>query len=153
MLVEPGKYGAINTTDKKTNGFYVIIFKSEAYTLHDNTTIDGIIITPGELVVKSKYLCSMQVDTNWYWNQHPQYHFITEPTRKILHPKLEVNAVTDFHEITKSVCTRTQAKKDISRQLIYLTDSDHDYILEEIIRQDKIEFEIYVEVYSDDEEN
>ena len=30
--VESGKYGAINTTDTSTNGFYVIMFTSGAYT-------------------------------------------------------------------------------------------------------------------------
>ena len=34
-----------------------------------------------------------------------------------------------------------------------LTYSEYDYILEEIGRQDKIEFEIDVKVYSDDEED
>ena len=43
-------------------------------------------------------------------------------------------------------------KKFISRQPICLTDSGYDYILEEIGRQDKIDFEIDVEVYIDDEE-
>ena len=66
LLVESGKYGAINTTGTTTNGFHVIIFTSEAYTLQYNTTMDGQIITAGELIVKSQYLCSMQVDTNWY---------------------------------------------------------------------------------------
>ena len=45
LLVESGKYGAINTTDTTTNGFYVIMFKSEAYILQDNTTLYGKIIT------------------------------------------------------------------------------------------------------------
>ena len=40
-LVESGKYGAINTTDTKTNEPYVIMFTSEAYTLQDNITVDG----------------------------------------------------------------------------------------------------------------
>ena len=53
----------------------------------------------------------MQVDTNCYCNQHPQQHVIALPTRTILHPRLEVNAVTYFHEIPKSVCIITQAKK------------------------------------------
>ena len=39
-LVESGNYGAINTTDTETNGFYVIMFTLGAYTLKDNTTID-----------------------------------------------------------------------------------------------------------------
>ena len=51
-LVESGKYGAINITDTSTNGFYVIVFISGAYKLQENTTIDGQIITAGELVVK-----------------------------------------------------------------------------------------------------
>ena len=103
-LVKPGKNGAIKTTDMTTNGLYVTMFTSEAYTLQDNTTIDGKIITAGKLVVKSRYICSMQVDNNWYWNQHPQQHVITVPTHTILDPQLEVNAVTDFHAIPKSVC-------------------------------------------------
>ena len=60
-LVESEEYCAIKTTGTTTNGFYVIILISEAYTLQDNTTIDVQIITAGELVVKAKYLCSMQV--------------------------------------------------------------------------------------------
>ena len=75
------------------------MFTSEAYTLEENTTIDGKIITTGELVVKAQYLCSMQVDTNLYWNQHPQHHVITVPTRTILRPRLEVNSVTIFYSI------------------------------------------------------
>ena len=47
LLVESGKYGAINTTDSTTNGFYVVVFTSEAYTLQYNTTLDGEIITAG----------------------------------------------------------------------------------------------------------
>ena len=46
-LVESGKCVSINTTDTTTNLFYVIILTSESYTLHDNTTIDGQIITTG----------------------------------------------------------------------------------------------------------
>ena len=91
----------------------------------------------------------MQIYNTWYLNQQPKHPVITVPTRTILHPQLEVNAITDFHAIPTSVCSRTQAKKSISRQTIYFTDADYDYILEEIGRQDKIEFEIEVDVYSD----
>ena len=125
-LVESGKYEAINTTYTYTNGFYVIMFTSGAYTLQENTKIDGQIISAGELVVNAKYLCSMQVDTNSYWNQHPKYHVIKVQTRTILHPQLEGDAITDFHAIPTSVCSRTQVKKSISRQPICLTGADYD---------------------------
>ena len=66
LLVQSVNYGAINTIDGENNGFYVIMFQSEVYTLQDNTTIDGQVITSGEFFVKEQYLCSMQVYTNWY---------------------------------------------------------------------------------------
>ena len=83
----------------------------------------------------------MQIYTNCYCNQQPKHHVITVPTRTILHQQLEVNAITDFRAIPTSVCSRTKAKKSISRQPICLTDADYDYILEEIGRQDKIEMD------------
>ena len=64
------------------------MFTSGAYTLQENTAIDGQIITAGELGVKEKDLCSIQLDTNWYWNQQPKHHFSTVTTRTILHPQL-----------------------------------------------------------------
>ena len=60
----------------------------------------------------------MKVDTNWYWNQQAKHNFITVTTRTIIHPQLEVNAVTDFHAIPTSVFTRKQARTAISRQPI-----------------------------------
>ena len=103
------------------------------------------------MVFKSLNIFSMQVDTNWYWNQQPKHYFITVPTRTVIHPKLEVNAVTDFHAIPTSVCTRTQAEKAISRQPIRLNDSEYDYILEEIGLRDKIYFKRDMEVDCADE--
>ena len=48
---------------------------------------------------------------------------------------------------------KNTGKKAISRQPICLTDADYDYILEEICRPDKIDFEREVDVYSDDMED
>ena len=105
------------------------------------------------MVVKAKYICSMQVDTNWYWYQQPKHHVISVPTHTIIHPQLEGDAITDFHAITTSICSRKQAKKSISRQPICLSDFDYDYILEKIDQRDKIEFEREIDVYSDDMED
>ena len=63
-LVQSGMYVAINTYDTTTNVFYVIKLLSEAYTLQNNTTIDGKVISSGELVVKAQYILSMQENTN-----------------------------------------------------------------------------------------
>ena len=59
-LVQPGIYGAINTYYNTSNGFCVIQFISEAYTLKNNTTIYGQVFSTVELVVKAYYLFSVQ---------------------------------------------------------------------------------------------
>ena len=59
-LVKPGVYGAINTDDNTSNVLYFIQFLSEAYTLQNNTTIDGQVISAGEVVVKAQYLFYLQ---------------------------------------------------------------------------------------------
>ena len=71
----------------------------------------------------------MQVENNFYRNQDPQHHVITATTRKILHTRLNATAITDIHDIPKSVCNRTQAEKSISRHPICITDSNYDYKL------------------------
>ena len=55
-LVQSGMYGAINTDDTTTNGFYVIQLLSNSYTLQNNTTINGQVISDGTLVAKAQYL-------------------------------------------------------------------------------------------------
>ena len=55
-LVQLVMYGAITTYDTTTNGFYVIQFVSDAYTLQINTTTNGKVIYSVELVVKAQYL-------------------------------------------------------------------------------------------------
>ena len=115
-LVQSGMCGAINTDDITTNGFYVIQFLSDAYTLKNNTTIDGQVISDGELVVKAKYLCSVQENTNWYWKQQPLQQTIIVPTRTILHPRLEVIIIRYVQDTPKKLCGKSEAKnqyKDI----------------------------------------
>ena len=60
------------------------------------------------------------------------------PPHTILHPQLEGDAITYFHSIPTSICSRTQAKKAISRQPICLGDADYNYILEEIYQREKL---------------
>ena len=139
-LVQSGMYGAINTDDTTTNGFYVIQFLSEAYTLQNNTTIDGQVISAGELVVKAQYLCSMQENTNWYWKQQPLQQTIIVPTRTILHPRLDVIIIRYIQDIPKKLCSRNEAKKSIQRHPIIMTDTDYDYVMDEIERHEKLSF-------------
>ena len=59
-LIKSGKFGNMNKKDTSTMGYYVIKFFSEAYTLQEDITCDGKIISAVELVVGSKYLSCVQ---------------------------------------------------------------------------------------------
>ena len=79
-FVKSGVYGAINTSDNTTNRFYVIQLNSEAYKIQNNTTIDGKVISAGELVVKSKYFspCNktlIGIGKNNHCNRLPQFQY------------------------------------------------------------------------------
>ena len=63
------------------------------------------------------------------------------PTCTILHTCLDVVRITDVQDISKTVCNRIQAKKCIQKNPIFITDTNYDYILDEIECQYKIEFE------------
>ena len=116
------------------------MFISEAYTLQNNTIIDIQIIYTGGLVVKAKYLCSMQENSYFYWKQQLLQYNIICPTCIIIHPCLDVFIITDIKDIPKTVCNRIQAKTFIQRHHICMTDADYDYILDENEHQDKIKF-------------
>ena len=55
-LVQSLIYGTINKVDNTSNGLYFIQLLSEAYILQNNTTIDGQVISAGELVANAQYL-------------------------------------------------------------------------------------------------
>ena len=67
-------------------------------------------------------------------------HTIIVPTHTIICPHLDVVVITVVQNILKSVYNRIQAKKSIQRHPIFLTNSDYDYILYYIERQDKLDF-------------
>ena len=93
----------------------------------------------------------MQENTNWYWKKQPLKQTIIVPTRTIIDPRLDVITIIYVQDIPMNICNMIQAKKYIQRHTIIMTDSDYDYILDEIERHEKIEFERNVSVNSDEE--
>ena len=53
------EYGAINTSDLTTMGYYVVKYLSEPYMLQDKKNFDKKVIN----------VSIMESNTNWYWQQ------------------------------------------------------------------------------------
>ena len=113
-LFQSVNYSFINISETTTNVFYVIQFISEAYTLQNNTTIDRNIISAGELVFRTQYLCSMKKNTNWYCKQKPPQQNIIVTTLTILRPHLDFVVMTD--EGFLAAVEKIILKEDFRRQ-------------------------------------
>ena len=55
--------------------------------------------------------------------------------------------VKDVRDIPRNVCNINQAKHALQIHTIFMTDSDHNYILEEIECRDTIEYKINISVH------
>ena len=139
-LVRSGMYDAINIDDTKTNVLYAIKFIPDAYTLQNNTTIDGQVISSGELFFRAQYLFFMQENNNWYWKQQPLKQNIIFSTLTILHQILDVITIRYVQYIPKNICNRIKSKQSIQRHPSIMTDTDYNYILDEIERHEKLSF-------------
>ena len=67
-------------------------------------------------------------------------------TRTIVQLCLESFSVKYFQDIPRSVCNRNQARQNLQIHIIYMTDWDHDYVIDEMSLQNKIEYEIYINI-------
>ena len=115
-LVQPGMYGAINTAENTKIDSMLFNSSQSNIRYRIYSTIDGQVISAGELVAKTQYLCSVQENTDWHWKQQPLQQTIIVTTRTILRPRLDVIIIRDVQDIPKNVCNRIQAKnsyKDI----------------------------------------
>ena len=67
-----------------------------------------------------------------------------------MHPCLDVISVSELKQIPNNVCNRNQALNDLQRHYIHITDSDNDFIFDEIKRRYTIEYEIDMSVYDEE---
>ena len=95
----------------------------------------------------------MQENTNWYWKQQLLQQATIVPTRTIIHPSFDVITIRYTQDTPNNVCNSTQEKKSMQIHPISMTGIDYDYILDEIERREKIEFEriVIVTIYILDE--
>ena len=81
-----------------------------------NTTIDGQVISAGELIFKAQYLWYKQDKNNWYLEKQPLQQTIIIPTHTLLHPRLDVITIRYVQDIPKNLCNsikQKNLKKDI----------------------------------------
>ena len=56
LIIMEGNYGTIYDDDYTCHGYYIIIFSSSPYNLQEYFSIDGQVISSGEMVREGTYL-------------------------------------------------------------------------------------------------
>ena len=65
LIITEGKYGAIDGDDSSCHGYYIINFSSSPYTLQSDLSIDGWVISSGEMVREGTYF--FPINTNYHY--------------------------------------------------------------------------------------
>ena len=60
------KYGAIDTDNYPCHGYYIIKFYSSPYTLQYELSIDGRVISSGEIVREGNYFFPININSHYY---------------------------------------------------------------------------------------
>ena len=66
LVIMEVKYGDIDAGYYSCNGYYIIIFSSSPYTLQEYLSIDGQVISSGEMVCDGTYLFPINSNSHYY---------------------------------------------------------------------------------------
>ena len=65
LIILEGHYGAIDSDDYRYNGYYIIRFSSCLYTLQADLSIDGQVISSGQMICEGNYF-SVNINDHCY---------------------------------------------------------------------------------------
>ena len=148
--ITENSYGSVNTDDPQTEGFYIVMFTSEPYSLQEEINVHGDIINCGTLVCDAKYCSPAQINSRWYVHLSDEGNETTIQVSKILTTQLSVEVVSDTSHLDRSVKTITQSELSIKKPF-KLSDFDYDCIRDKQQRREDIEYEMENMNCSDDE--
>ena len=66
LTIIEGKYGATVTDYSSCHGCYIINFYSLPYTLQEDLSIDGQVISSGEILCEGNYFFPMNINSRCY---------------------------------------------------------------------------------------
>ena len=66
LIITKGKYGAIDTDDSSRHSYYIIKFFSYPYILQAYLSIDGQVISSGEVICEGTYIFLININYHYY---------------------------------------------------------------------------------------
>ena len=117
-------FGAIDTDDRESSGYYIVQFISELYTLQKAVEVDGQHYPPGEIVCKGRYFSPSQQDSMWYHTPEEGDIETIVPLRTLVKTDIKPNIVSDRKDLPAHL--RNLTEEDLPELLPFLlSDDDH----------------------------
>ena len=138
-MMHIGEVGAVGTTDAAAMGYYMVKWLSKPYTLQEETVGMASLIGTGKMVAKAVYFNRVQRAPYWYTLSGE--HTIVE-VRHVLQTGLHLQPISVANKLPQA-CNRMEATRQKGLKVTHL---DHDAIMEEASRRDRLE-------YDDDEDD
>ena len=66
LIIIEGKYGTIDTDDSSCQGYYITKVSSSPYTLQEDLSIDGHVISSSEIVCEVTYFFQININSHYY---------------------------------------------------------------------------------------
>jgi hypothetical protein len=139
--VEVGKHGAFGTNDPDADGYYVVQWTTDPYTLQDDLPLEsGTFIPGGEIVCDATYFRKVPRAKQWYIPETSEAGENVATTVRMKHvvaPYINVLEVSDENKLPNT-CNKRQI---LPLNPIRISPHDHNAIHDEICRREELDYE------------
>ncbi len=145
LIMREGHIGAVGTTDEKAMGYYLVKWLSKPYTLQEDTEGMSGMIPIGSMVVDGLYFNRVQRAPLWYT---PSGDTTVVEVKYVLQTGLQLQPISMVNALPNA-CARVEAMRKKAIKVLTL---DHEAIMEEATKRDRLEYE-EVDVQESDEDS
>jgi hypothetical protein len=135
LMIREGELGAIGTADKATMGYYVFKWLSEPYTLQEETEGMSGMICMGMMVVDALYFNQVGRAPHWYTQSGKT---TVAEVRYVLLTSLQLQPISETNKLP-TACNRKEAAQ---KKAVKVTLWDHEVIMEEAGKRDRLEYDV-----------
>ena len=150
--IETGKYGAFATTDEDADGYYVVKWTSEPYTLQDSidTAKYGWAMKAGELVCDAEYYNKVGGASLWYSPTKGEERKVKVRVQQVVAADLTMLPISSTNALPANMGKKAK-QHATGLNAVRLDGDEHEQVLDEINRRAVVEHDEAVEESSDDE--
>jgi hypothetical protein len=134
LLMREGHIGAVGMTDKKAMGYYLVKWLSKPYTLQKDTEGMSGTIPVGSIVVDGLYFNRVQQAPLWYT---PSGDTTVMEVKYVLQTGLQLQPISTTNALPNA-CARVKA---MQKKAIEVSTLEHEAIMEEATKCDRLEYE------------